>query len=96
MIEENLEAWPLDVNECYKKLWVKRKRFKSKYLFPSHFVLSNLHVDFRLYGENDVSTLREYWVLTMHTIVTIGHIFNWGAILSSCLEQASITIHNTI
>ena len=66
------------------------------YLFPSHFILDILHADFQLNGENDVSTLRESWVLTMHTIVTIGHIFNWGAILSYSLEQAIITIHNTI
>ena len=30
MSKENIEAWPLDVNECFKKLWVKRKNFKSK------------------------------------------------------------------
>ena len=66
------------------------------YLVPSHFVLDSIHVYFWLYGENDVSTMRESWVLTMHTIVTIGHIFNWGAILSSSLEQTIIKIHNPI
>ena len=64
MIEENLEAWPLDVNECFKNYgWIEKYSNPNKmvvsYLFPSHFVLDSLHVDFQLYGENYVSPLCE-------------------------------------
>ena len=88
----------MDVLKNYGRIEKKSNpnQMVVSYLFPSHFLLHILHVDFRLYGENDVSTLRESWVLTMHTIVTIGHVFNWGAILSYSLEKYIITIHNTV
>ena len=64
MTEENLEAWPLDVNECFKNYgWREKDSNTSKmvvsYLFTSHFILYILHVDFGLYGETEVSTIRE-------------------------------------
>lgn len=43
----------------------------------------------QLYGERDTIVLWIYWVPIMVEIVNRGPIFNWGAIISSTLNQAT-------
>jgi hypothetical protein len=92
---------PLDCREATRKWWVPSVSFRSRskdypmkmLITPYRYVVALMS---RIYGEAKISTFKESWVPFLHTITTIGHIFNWAVILSSNLENSISVVKNVV